>query len=537
MDNKKFILGLLVFLFAVTAYNQYIVYPKQQEQARLEALRAEEEAAKNPASAPTAPAAGPAAVLPEAVVSSNPEVFYDFTSPSAKIKFSSKGAGISEFLFQDVVEEVDLTPYEGEGFFATMPGLDFKLAGKEDKNFISFTALYGGVVINKKYTFKEDGINSLDITFENKGKADIALPSDFYYFFGPGLGTVRSEKSENEREMKAVYVNKLENKKNPSLNIIKIKKDAVTENPGSYIWTGIQNRYFLAALIPHNFKTASLTANKKVLGKQASFFGLWNSEISGPWLKASAEPLGVLKAGETKTLEASFYFGPKDYTALQELPYHLDRSVEFGFFGSLGRLARTILDTLYKYTGNYGVSIIIFALLLQLLLLRLTVMQFKSSLSMKKVQPEMKRLQDTYKNDPQRLQTEMLALYKKHNFNPASGCLPLLIQLPIFMALFNAFRTSWSLHGAGFALWITDLSSKDPYYVLPVIMGAIMFFQQRLTTPTAGMDPTQAAMMKWMPVIFTVLFINFPAGLVLYWLTNSIISFCVQLYLNRKYAK
>ena len=174
--------------------------------------------------------------------------------------------------------------------------------------------------------------------------------------------------------------------------------------------------------------------------------------------------------------------------------------------------------------------------LLQAILFKFTQMSLKSSAQMKKVQPEMKRLQEAYKSDPQRLNQEMLVLYQKHHINPLMGCLPLLIQLPIFLALFNALRTSWSLHGAKFIWWITDLSSKDPYYILPILMGGVMFLQQRNSMP-AGADPAQAAMFKYMPLIFTLLFMNFPSGFVLYWLTNSLITFGIQSSLNRQLAK
>ena len=155
---------------------------------------------------------------------------------------------------------------------------------------------------------------------------------------------------------------------------------------------------------------------------------------------------------------------------------------------------------------------------------------------MKKIQPEMKRIQEKYKGNPEALNRETLNLYRKYKVNPLAGCLPLLIQLPIFLALFNALRTSWALHGAKFVFWITDLSSKDPYYILPILMGVVMFFQQRATMP-AGMDQTQAAMFKYMPLIFTLLFMNFPSGLVLYWLTNSLLMYGIQVLLNRRMAK
>ncbi|HOX23889.1 MAG TPA: membrane protein insertase YidC, partial [Elusimicrobiales bacterium] len=159
----------------------------------------------------------------------------------------------------------------------------------------------------------------------------------------------------------------------------------------------------------------------------------------------------------------------------------------------------------------------------------------KANVLMRKLQPELKAIQDKYKSNPQKLNEEMLALYKRHGANPLGGCLPMLLQIPVFFALFTALRNSWDLHGAPFVLWIRDLSYKDPYYVLPLTMGAIMFLQQRRSA-MPGMDPTQQMMMQWMPLIFTFMFLNFPSGLVLYWLLGSVVGFFVQIELQKKYA-
>ena len=176
--------------------------------------------------------------------------------------------------------------------------------------------------------------------------------------------------------------------------------------------------------------------------------------------------------------------------------------------------------------------------LVQFLMLPLTYKQLKASAVMQKIQPEMKRIQEKYgKTDPMAAQREMVALYKKYGANPLSGCLPLLIQFPIFIALFNALRTSWCLHGAPFIWWIKDLSAKDPYYVLPIAMGAMMFIQQKMTMPDMGKDNPNAAMFKWMPIFMTLLFLNFPSGLTLYWFVSNCISFCINVFLKRKLAK
>ncbi|MBO7238011.1 MAG: YidC/Oxa1 family insertase periplasmic-domain containing protein, partial [Elusimicrobiaceae bacterium] len=341
--------------------------------------------------------------------------------------------------------------------------------------------------------------------------------------------------NDNERESKAVYLIQEEGKRNPTL-VKFTEKDKSPASGKDWMWAGVENRYFLSVLIPQNWTAGTLSARKENVTTKKRLWGLMGeAEVTGPQLSIQV-PAQTLAGKSTLDLKSDFYFGPKDYQLFEKLPYHLGRSIEFGFFGALGRLARNVLELFYSWTGNYGVAIIMLTVLLQALLFKFTQMSLKSSAQMKKVQPEMKRLQETYKSDPQRLNQEMLALYQKYHINPLMGCLPLLIQLPIFLALFNALRTSWSLHGAKFIWWITDLSSKDPYYILPILMGAVMYFQQKSTMP-AGMDATQAAMFKYMPLIFTLLFMNFPSGLVLYWLTNSLITFGIQTLVNKKLAK
>lgn len=525
--DRKFLLAALFFLLVVTGYNQFVVVPRAQTQQKA----AEQELAKTKEQLPAADSA--AAPVSKAKVSTRPEELIRFDAPSARITFTSKGAGIKEYLFEDVVGDVDLTPYKGEGYFATLPGLDFREA-RRSKDSITFTAdLAAGVELRKTYRFNENGINNLNLLFNNKTGADVSLPA-FAFNFGPGLATVKSEMNDNERESKAVYLTQEPGKKNPTL-VKFTQKDTSPASGHDWIWAGVENRYFLSVLIPQDWTAGTLETKKEAVTTKKRLWGLMGeASVEGPQLSVNV-PARTLAAKSSDELKSDFYFGPKDYQKFEQLPYHLNRSIEFGFFGALGRLARNVLELFYSWTGNYGVAIIMLTVLLQLILFKFTLMSLKSSAKMKKVQPEMKRLQEKYKGNPETLNREMLALYQKHKINPLSGCLPMLIQLPIFLALFNALRTSWSLHGAGFMLWITDLSSKDPYYILPILMGVVMFFQQRATMP-AGMEPTQAAMFKYMPLIFTLLFMNFPSGLVLYWLTNSLITFGIQVLANKKIA-
>ncbi len=524
--DRKFLLAALFFMLLFTGYNQFVVVPRMQAEQKA----AEEALAKTQKELVQADSF--ASVI-QTQKTALPEELITFQTPVAQITFTSKGAGIKEYLFKDVLGDVNLTPYKGEGYFTTLPQTDFREV-KRTLNAITFAAdLAAGVRVEKTYSFEENGINHVNLSFTNKTNKEIALPA-FAFNFGPGLSTVKSELKDNERESKAVYLMQEEGKKNPTL-VKYTQKDKSPASGKDWIWAGVQNRYFLSVLIPQNWTAGTLKTQTEVIGTKKRLWGLiGEGEVKGPQMTVEV-PSITLAANSTQKLDSDFYFGPKDYQAFEQLPYHFNRSIEFGFFGTLGRLARNVLETFYGWTGNYGVSIIMLTLLLQAILFKFTLMSLKSSAQMKKVQPEMKRLQEKYKGNPEMLNREMMALYQKNGVNPLAGCLPMLIQLPIFLALFNALRTSWSLHGAGFMLWITDLSSRDPYYILPILMGAVMFFQQRSTMP-AGMDPAQAAMFKYMPLIFTLLFMNFPSGLVLYWLTNSLITFGIQTLANKKIA-
>ncbi len=522
--NRQFLITLMLFLLIVTGYNQFVALPreraaKQAAEEQLKAQQAQESTAL-------------ATRLYQEKSTPKPEELIRISLPQADVTFSSKGAGIKTYLFKDDLGNVDLTPYEGMGYFATLPEVDFQEVSRTQNSITFAGEITKGLTVTKTYTFNRDGINQVNIAFHNKTNKEMAIEA-WKWNFGPGLATVKSEMKDNERESKAVYLVQEEGKKKPTLETFtKTSKQPTLP----WTWAGLENRYFLSVLIPQGWKPGMLTADKVVIGKQKRMWGLFGeSDLTGPQLAIGVDGTTVAP-GSKVVYESQFYFGPKDYKLFLKLPYHLDRSIAFGFFGALGKIARNVLETFYGWTGNYGIAIIMLTVCLQLILLRFTLMQLKSAAQMRKIQPEMKRIQEKYKGNPEAMNRETLNLYRKYKVNPLAGCLPMLIQLPIFLALFNALRTSWALHGAKFVWWITDLSSKDPYYILPLLMGAVMFLQQRSSVP-AGTDPAQAAMFKYMPLIFTLLFMNFPSGLVLYWLTNSLLVFGIQTFVNRKLAK
>ena len=532
MNNRQFLLITMFFLLVITGYNQFVALPRAR--AAQQAAEAQLQQEKLHAAAPAAIVGPDGAYLAKAESSPKPEELTTLSLPHADVTFSSKGAGIKTYLYKDVLGPVDLTPYAGEGYFATLPEVDFTEQARTLDSITFIGDIVPGLSVQKTYRLQPDGLAELTVQFKNRTQGTVQL-ADWQFNFGPGLATVKSEMSDNERESKAVYLVQEEGHKNPTLETFS-NNEKQPQLP--WQWAGLTNRYFLAVLVPQDFTPGALTTEKTVVGTQKSVWsslGLSSGEVKGPRLQITV-PGVALEAGTSQTYTSHFYFGPKDYRLFQTPafePYHFERSIAFGFFGALGKIARNVLELFYKWTGNYGVAIIMITVLLQLILCRFTIMQLKSAAQMKKLQPQIKRIQEKYKSDPATLQRETMALYQKYHVNPLMGCLPLLIQLPIFFALFNALRTSWALHGAKFVWWLTDLSAKDPYYILPILMGAVMFLQQRGNIPS-GTDPAQAAMFKYMPLIFTLLFMNFPSGLVLYWLTNSLLTYGIQTLVNKK---
>ena len=193
-----------------------------------------------------------------------------------------------------------------------------------------------------------------------------------------------------------------------------------------------------------------------------------------------------------------------------------------------------LLKFIYKFVHNYGVAIIILTLFIKVLTFPLTLKSIKGMRKMAEFQPKMKALQEKYKNDKESLNREMLTMMKTSGYNPMAGCFPMLIQMPVFFALYSVLDTAVELYKAPFAFWLHDLSEKDPYFITPVLMTAVMFFQQKLTPPSPGMDPAQQKVMQWMPVMFGAFMITTPSGLCIYMFVNALASAVQQLYLNKK---
>ena len=284
-------------------------------------------------------------------------------------------------------------------------------------------------------------------------------------------------------------------------------------------WGGFQNIYFLAALIPKKSEGTELIL-KKVSDTAAEL------RMGGP--KASLSP------GTQFSQSYAMYLGPKDLDILKIFGSDLDRALDYGWFDIVAKPMLYAMKFFYKYTGNYGLAIIILTVIIKILFWWPTQISYKSMKEMKKLQPEMAKLKEKFKDDKEKMNKETMELYRRYKVNPMSGCLPMVIQIPIFFALYKVLLYSIEIRHAPFYWWIQDLSAADPYYISPILMGASMFIQQWMT-PTTG-DPTQAKMMLIMPVVFTFMFLTFPTGLVIYWLFNNLLSIGQQIYINKKPA-
>ena len=373
-----------------------------------------------------------------------------------------------------------------------------------------------GFSIKKTFTFYKDSYK-VDLTTEAKGI------KSYYVVLGSEFGI--SDKKGTWVHIGPVLLN---DSKKVDIDVSNIEgigffqryitgrksRDEITYQ-GNIWWIAQEDKYFAAALA-----SLSKTNDAKI----------WK------WGKDSKNN-GVEIAYKVEGEQGKFllYAGPKKDEILKPLDVGLEHMIDFGTFSIIARPLFWLLKFLYKVMGNYGWAIILLTILTRIPFIPLLNKSQKSMKKLQDIQPHMAEIKEKYKKDPQKMQKEMMGLYKKHKVNPVGGCLPMLIQLPVFLALYQILLIAIELRGAPFFLWITDLSVKDPYYVFPILMGVTMVIQQKIT-PTA-MEPLQAKMMMFMPIIFTFMFLSFPAGLVLYWLVNNILGIAQQVYVNKKSKK
>lgn len=283
-------------------------------------------------------------------------------------------------------------------------------------------------------------------------------------------------------------------------------------------WVAMQQHYFLTAWIPNANSTNKF------------YTRAFDNNYS---IGTVSEPI-VIAADQEKNVSARLYVGPENTSVLKEIAPSLDLTVDYGMLWFLSSLLFSLMKSINNFVGNWGWSIVLVTVLIKLAFYRLSAASYKSMAGMRKLQPKLLALRERYGDDKVKISQATMELYKQEKINPLGGCLPIVIQIPVFIALYWVLLESVELRQAPFIFWIKDLASADPLHVLPIIMGATMLVQQKLNP--APPDPVQARVMMLLPFLFTALFWNFPSGLVLYWIVNNTLSIAQQWYITRKYA-
>tara|TARA_R110000772_G_scaffold26389_11_gene68091 strand:+ start:7717 stop:9405 length:1689 start_codon:yes stop_codon:yes gene_type:complete len=305
----------------------------------------------------------------------------------------------------------------------------------------------------------------------------------------------------------------------------KISFDDIDDGEPNYTveggWVAFSQHYFLSSWIPDANQTNTFSTRRN---------------NAGEYLLGFVGPQSSVAPGTTQVLEAGFWAGPKDQYRLEEIHEDLDLTIDYGWLWFIAQPIFWLLMKIYSLFGNFGWSIIGLTIVIKVLFMRLSASSYRSMAKMRRLAPKVAQLKDRYGDDKQKLMQAQMELWKKEKVNPLGGCLPMLLQMPVLIGIYWVLMKSIELRQSPFIFWYNDLSQMDPYFILPLIMGVSMFISQQMT-PMATADPMQAKVMKLMPVIFTVFFLWFPSGLVLYWLVSNIFNILQQSYIIRSVNK
>ncbi len=395
--------------------------------------------------------------------------------------------------------------------------------GKGELRYVARTP--SGISVEKIYTFSEDSyLVDLDVHVTNSSGQTLQGNAVVHQINRP----FQSNNSFNKFIFQGAAAYGGE-------ELTQVKAKELSEGPvtipGIFDWVGFESTYFMCALIPED-------------KEQANFYADGDESIVATQLAAGID---TLAPGVVTSYGYHVYYGPKKYSLLKKIGYKLEESIDFGWFAIIARPTLALLNFFHTYLKNYGIAIILVTIIFKLLFWPITQRGLKSMKNMQKLQPKMVKIKEKYKNDPQTMNREVMNLYKTYKVNPLGGCLPMLLQIPVFFALYKVLLICIELRHAPFMLWITDLSAPDRLWigfdipwlggvpVLTLLMGASMFLQQKMSPTTA--DPTQARIMMMLPVVFTFMFLNFASGLVLYWFVNNLLSILQQQLINRSAAQ
>lgn len=373
-----------------------------------------------------------------------------------------------------------------------------------------------GVKVTKTYTFTK-GKYLIDVDYKVENTTDQAWSGSLY------SQLVRNRYNPEESWMMYTYTGPVLYDPNAEEKYVKHSFDDLNTQPvsGRNVtggWAAMIQQYFLTAIVP------SQTAQNSYFAKPLA---------EGRYAVGVVEPMVEVAPGQSGTLSSQLYIGPEVQKVLADIAPGLELTIDYGVLTFLAEPLFWLLDKIHSLVGNWGVAIILLTILIKLVFYKLSETSYRSMARLRKFQPKLQQLKENYGDDKVIFQQKMMKLYKEEKINPLGGCLPIFIQMPVFIALYWVLLYSVEMRQAPFMLWIQDLSAQDPYYILPVIMGITMYVQQKLN-PTAMMDEMQQKVMKMLPFIFTFFFMFFPAGLVLYWVVNNILSVAQQWYITKK---
>jgi len=471
-------------------------------------------------------------------------------TPLYTVVFSNKGPAIKSFKLKNYRETIDPGSPPVELFGAKELGEDFfrfKFDNPDLLKEANFT-----YSVNEESLLLNDGHPSKDLVFSYTSENDISIEQIFRFYhdkYNIDLfiniknqsdtrvnGNIRANIKNLPPDKKVSYYAFIGSALYLNNELEELKPDDLEEDvkySGDIDWLAYENEYFISAIIPEEKKNSSFAGSLMPSGiVKATYI---------------SPPIEILPFNQISK-EYSLFIGPKDINVLEGFGQKLDAAIDFGFFDIIAKPLHYALKFFNGFVNNFGISIIILTIIVKILFWPLTQKSQKSMKEMKKLQPLMAKIREKHKNDKETLNKEMMGLYRTYKVNPMSGCLPMLVQIPVFIALYSVLSSSIELRHAPFMLWINDLAAPgrlftfsfsipfmDPPYGIPVLtllMGASMFITQKMQ-PMVG-DPAQAKIMMFLPIMFTVMFINFPSGLVLYWLTQNILSIGQQYLINKK---
>lgn len=400
----------------------------------------------------------------------------------------------------------------------------FQLAHGQDELRVPMTwTAENGVIYTKTFVFKRGGYNvNVDYNVNNTSQQPLEIS-----MFGQLKQSITLPKSRDTGSSNfALHTFRGAAYSTSNEKYEKYKFDTIADNENLNTttnngWIAMLQQYFATAWVPqiagnNSFYTANLGNNLAAIGYKSS-------------------PVTVAP-GSQQNLNATLWIGPEIQDQMAAISPHLDLSVDYGWLWFISQPLFKLLKFIHSFIGNWGFSIIIITFIVRGIMYPLTKAQYTSMAKMRLLQPKIQAMRERYGDDKQRMSQEMMSLYKTEKVNPLGGCLPLLIQMPIFLALYYMLMGSIELRHAPFALWIHDLSAQDPYYILPILMGVTMFFIQKMS-PTTVTDPMQQKIMTFMPVIFTAFFLWFPSGLVLYYIVSNLVTIFQQQLIYRGLEK